>query len=161
MATKPLPALLTALVWVVRALTLAGAAGAGPFTLVLKNGGMTQVGAAGAPAEWGGHLPRRAGLPARFGRRRQERRGLPDGPGRGRGDVDAGGLVQDGRSREGVGVRSGVRGQGDSDWGTFSKPVTLPPWTAFFTVGVLIEGDGRAWLDDVHKTSAPVDGGAT
>ena len=39
------------LVWAVLALTLAGAAGADPFTRVLKNGGMTQVGVA-SPATW-------------------------------------------------------------------------------------------------------------
>ena len=51
--------------------------------------------------------------------------------------------------------------QGETDWVHFEKEVTLPPWTAFFNVGMLVEGDGKAWLDEVHEASSPVDGGAT
>lgn len=49
--------------------------------------------------------------------------------------------------------------QGDSDWTHFEKEVTLPAWTAFFNVGVLAEGDGKAWIDEVHEASAPVEQG--
>ena len=49
--------------------------------------------------------------------------------------------------------------QGDQDWTHFEKEVTLPGYTAFFNIGVLAEGDGKAWLDDVHEASSPVDQG--
>lgn len=49
--------------------------------------------------------------------------------------------------------------QGESDWTEFSKEVTLPEWTAFFSVGLLVDGDGSAWLDDVRPASASVDPG--
>ena len=49
--------------------------------------------------------------------------------------------------------------QGDQDWTHFEKEVTLPDYTAFFNIGVLAEGDGNAWLDDVHEAASPVDQG--
>jgi len=49
--------------------------------------------------------------------------------------------------------------QGDSDWTHFEKEVTLPDYTAFFNIGVLTEGDGKAWLDDVREASSPIDQG--
>lgn len=49
--------------------------------------------------------------------------------------------------------------QGASDWTHFTKEVTLPAYTAFFNVGIMAEGDGRAWLDDVHEASSPLDAG--
>ena len=49
--------------------------------------------------------------------------------------------------------------QGDSDWTEFSKEITLPAWTAFFNVGIYAEGDGKAWLDEVHEAGKPVDAG--
>jgi photosystem II stability/assembly factor-like uncharacterized protein len=38
----------------------------------------------------------------------------------------------------------------DTDWTVFSKEVTLPPGTARFMLGVFVEGEGQAWLDDVQ-----------
>jgi lysophospholipase L1-like esterase len=49
--------------------------------------------------------------------------------------------------------------QGDSEWAEFSKEVALPEWTAFFSIGLLVEGDGKAWLDDVREAGSPVDPG--
>ena len=49
--------------------------------------------------------------------------------------------------------------QGESDWAAFEKEITLPSWTAFFNVGVMAEGDGKAWLDEVHEAGKPVDAG--
>ncbi len=39
--------------------------------------------------------------------------------------------------------------QGNTGWETFSKTVTIPDWAARFNVVLLVEGDGKAWLDDV------------
>jgi hypothetical protein len=39
--------------------------------------------------------------------------------------------------------------QNDTDWTHFDKEVKLPEWTAFFNVLLMVEGDGKAWLDDV------------
>ena len=39
--------------------------------------------------------------------------------------------------------------QGETDWRRFSERVTVPEWAARFGVGVLVEGEGKAWLDDV------------
>lgn len=49
--------------------------------------------------------------------------------------------------------------QGQSDWAEFSKELTLPEWTAFFSIGVLVEGDGKAWLDEVREAASAVDAG--
>ncbi len=49
--------------------------------------------------------------------------------------------------------------QNDTDWTAFEKEVKLPDWTAFFDVKLLVEGDGKAWIDDVHEAAAPVDAG--
>lgn len=49
--------------------------------------------------------------------------------------------------------------QGDSEWAQFEKEIELPAWTAFFNVGLMAEGDGTAWLDEVRAGGAPVDPG--
>lgn len=38
--------------------------------------------------------------------------------------------------------------QNTSDWGSFIRAVTVPPRTATVAFVVLLEGDGRAWVDD-------------
>lgn len=184
----PFPARLVALLWVVMALTLGtpslAAPDAAPFTLILKNGGMTQIGPAGAPAEWGGKSgdadtardtdvykvgPASLRVSATAGKGSQGFQTVPGGAGAT--FTLAGWFKTAGSARAQVFVQAFADGykqnqfiqiqyrQGASDWGEFSKQVTLPPWTAFFTVGVLIEGDGKAWLDEVHEASAPVNGG--
>src|SRR5207244_2907980 len=49
--------------------------------------------------------------------------------------------------------------QGDTDWAQFDKEVELPAWAAFFNVGLMVDGDGSAWLDEVSAGGAPVDAG--
>ena len=49
--------------------------------------------------------------------------------------------------------------QGDTDWTPFEKEAELPAWTAFFNVGLLAEGEGKAWLDEVHETAVHGDAG--
>ena len=39
--------------------------------------------------------------------------------------------------------------QDDTGWVRFSKEVVLPDGTARFGLVLLIDGDGRAWLDEV------------
>jgi lysophospholipase L1-like esterase len=52
---------------------------------------------------------------------------------------------------------------GNNDWQAFEKTVELPEGTARFGVGMLIEGKGKAWLDDVklkingEEANAPAD----
>lgn len=46
--------------------------------------------------------------------------------------------------------------QNDTDWTHFEKEIKLPECTASFNVLLLVEGDGKAWLDDVHEASSPV-----
>lgn len=41
------------------------------------------------------------------------------------------------------------------DWSAWSKRVTLPAGTAHLQIGLLIEGEGKAWLDDVRDVQAP------
>jgi lysophospholipase L1-like esterase len=52
--------------------------------------------------------------------------------------------------------------QNDSDWAAFDKTITLPEGTAFVQLGVMVEGRGSAWLDDVkveiNGTPAAADG---
>ncbi len=50
--------------------------------------------------------------------------------------------------------------QSDTDWTAFEREVTLPSWTAFFNVGIYAEGDGNAWLDEVHEAGHPIDEGS-
>ncbi len=44
--------------------------------------------------------------------------------------------------------------QGATDWQAFEKVVTIPEWAACFNVLVLVEGAGKAWLDDVRLAPA-------
>jgi lysophospholipase L1-like esterase len=44
--------------------------------------------------------------------------------------------------------------QGEHDWKEFSKEVTLPEWTAFYRVGLMVQGTGDAWLDDLREGAA-------
>ena len=50
--------------------------------------------------------------------------------------------------------------QGDSEWTSFEKEIALPSWTAFFNIGIMAEGDGKAWLDEVHQVGQPIDAGS-
>jgi lysophospholipase L1-like esterase len=49
--------------------------------------------------------------------------------------------------------------QGEGDWVAFEKEVALPGWTAFFRIGLMAEGDGQAWLDEVRDGAGAVDAG--
>ncbi len=53
--------------------------------------------------------------------------------------------------------------QNDFDWQQFSKEVTIPAWAGRFNVQLMVEGTGRAWLDDVQVTpkGAPAANGGT
>lgn len=51
--------------------------------------------------------------------------------------------------------------QGETDWTAFAKEITLPPWTASFNIGLLVEGNGSAWLDEVHEASTAIDKGTS
>ncbi|HEV7299183.1 MAG TPA: GDSL-type esterase/lipase family protein [Tepidisphaeraceae bacterium] len=42
--------------------------------------------------------------------------------------------------------------QDETDWSEFSTSIELPEWAARSNVLLMIEGDGRAWLDDVKLT---------
>jgi len=44
--------------------------------------------------------------------------------------------------------------QNDADWTEFEKEVTIPDWAARCNVVLLVEGDGKAWLDEVGVGSA-------
>jgi lysophospholipase L1-like esterase len=46
--------------------------------------------------------------------------------------------------------------QNDSDWAEFTKEVVLPEGTARFNLGLLIEGDGKAWLTGVKLSGESV-----
>ncbi len=48
---------------------------------------------------------------------------------------------------------------GDGDWAEIDKEIVLPEWTAFFRIGLMVEGKGNAWLDEVREASQPVDKG--
>ena len=39
--------------------------------------------------------------------------------------------------------------QGSADWAFFSKTVAIPAWAVRFNLLLLVEGEGRAWLDKV------------
>jgi hypothetical protein len=51
--------------------------------------------------------------------------------------------------------------QNDTDWTEFEKDVTIPDWAARFHVLLLVEGTGKAWLDDVRAAGEAVDVGKT
>ena len=40
----------------------------------------------------------------------------------------------------------------DADWTPFDKEVLIPDWAARYNVQLLVEGKGRAWLDEVSLT---------
>ncbi|BCM94419.1 hypothetical protein IAD21_06326 [Abditibacteriota bacterium] len=42
--------------------------------------------------------------------------------------------------------------QNDFDWQQFSKEVAIPAWAGRFNVQLMVEGTGRAWLDDIQVT---------
>lgn len=46
--------------------------------------------------------------------------------------------------------------QNDQDWTAFSQPITLPPDTKKFSVVLLLEGQGQAWLDEVKLSGEGV-----
>ena len=48
---------------------------------------------------------------------------------------------------------------GEGDWAEFEKEIALPEWTAFFRIGLMAEGEGAAWLDEVREATTPVDAG--
>lgn len=43
-----------------------------------------------------------------------------------------------------------IYAQGDTDWTLFDKEIELPAWTWFCELKFLVEGDGRAWLDEIE-----------
>ena len=49
--------------------------------------------------------------------------------------------------------------QDETDWTSFEKEVKLPDWAHEFHILLLVEGDGSAWLDEVHEAGSPVDPG--
>jgi lysophospholipase L1-like esterase len=48
-----------------------------------------------------------------------------------------------------------VHGNGPHDWSSWTKRVTLPEGTVHVLIGMLIEGEGSAWLDDVRNSADP------
>lgn len=46
--------------------------------------------------------------------------------------------------------------QNDTGWTRFSASATVPAWGARFNLALLVEGDGKAWLDDVELTGANI-----
>lgn len=40
--------------------------------------------------------------------------------------------------------------QNESDWQKFSQTITLPTWAARFGICLFVDGEGKAWLDDVE-----------
>lgn len=154
----------------------------GPFQLVIKNGGMTQ--GFDVPAEWtekfgavevrrdtevfksGPASLRVSVAEGKSGTAFQKIQG-----GAGAQIKVAGWLKTQGKVKAQACVQAFAEGyknnqfiqlkfvQGESEWAEFSKEVTLPEWTAFFSIGVLVEGDGQAWLDEVREAGSPVDAG--
>lgn len=49
--------------------------------------------------------------------------------------------------------------QGDNDWTEFSKEIKLPDWATQFNLLLLVEGTGKAWLDEVQVTPVASPGG--
>ena len=49
--------------------------------------------------------------------------------------------------------------QNDTDWTSFEKDVVIPDWAARFNILLLVEGNGKAWLDEVHVAGEPVEAG--
>lgn len=153
-----------------------------PFRLVIKNGGMTQ--GEDMPVDWQGKFgdvqvkrdtqtfkagPASLCVRASGGRSGQSFQSFKGGAGakfklagwiKSQGNVKAQALVQ--AFAEGYKKNQFIQvkfAQGDSEWSAFEKEVALPEWTSFFNIGLLVEGNGQAWLDEVHDTSVPVDPG--
>ena len=147
-----------------------------PFHLVIKNGAMTQGTA--VPADWGGKFgevevqrdtrickagPASLCVIARGGKSGQAFQTVQGGAGA-RFQL-AGWVKSQGNVRAQVAVQAFADGysqnqfiqvkyvQGETDWARFEKEIELPTWTAFFNVLLLVEGDGRAWLDEVEVHS--------
>ncbi len=153
-----------------------------PFKLVVENGGMTQ--GFDIPNRWDGKFgdvsAKRdtavfkvgpsslcvTSLGAKGGQAFQEIRG-----GAGATIKIAGWIKTDGKVKAQAAVQAFADGyknnqffqllyaQDTTGWAHFEKEITLPPWTAWFNVGLLVEGEGRAWLDEVHEAGSPVDPG--
>lgn len=49
--------------------------------------------------------------------------------------------------------------QGATDWTAFEKEVAIPEWAAWCNVLLLVEGKGKAWLDEVRDANGTVDAG--
>ncbi len=157
---------------------------AAAFKLVIKNGGMTQGG--DVPAAWNGkfgdaQLARDTRVfktgPASF---RVSVSGGKSGSGfqtitggAGAKFTLAGWFKTSGAVKAQVMVQAFAEGnkqnqfiqvkyaQGETDWIAFAKEITLPPWTASFNIGLLVEGNGSAWLDEVHEASTAIDKGTS
>ena len=158
------------------------AAEPGAFPLVIKNGAMTQ--GDGVPDDWTGKFgdiesgrdtqvfkatPASLRVTADRGKSGQAFQQIKGGAGakvriagwiKSRGSVKAQAVVQ--AFAEGFKQNQFMQlafVQGETDWAQFEKEVQLPEWTAFFNVGLMVEGDGEAWLDEVREATTPVDAG--
>ncbi len=153
-----------------------------PFTLVIKNGSMTQGGA--TPAFWDGKFGDAETkrdtevfktAPASF---RVTVSGGKSGQGfqvvQGGANATfkiAGWIKSAGAVKAQIAIQAFAEGyaqnqfiqvqfvQNDTDWTHFEKEIKLLEWTAFFNVLLLAEGDGKAWLDDVHEASTAIEAG--
>jgi hypothetical protein len=153
-----------------------------PFTLVIKNGSMTQGGA--TPAFWEGKFgdamvtrdtevfktaPASLRVAVSGGKSGQGFQAIQGGAGAT--FKIAGWIKSAGMVKAQIAIQVFAEGytqnqfiqvqfvQNDTDWTHFVKEIKLPEWAAFFNVLLLAEGDGKAWLDDVHEASAPVEAG--
>jgi hypothetical protein len=150
-----------------------------PFTLVIKNGSMTQGDA--TPAFWDGKFgdveikrdtevfktaPASLRVLVAGGKSGQGFQAVQGG-------ADAtikisGWIKSAGKVKAQVAIQAFAEGytqnqffqiqfvQNDTDWTHFEKEIKLPDWTAFFNIVLMAEGDGKAWLDDIHEASSPV-----
>jgi len=152
------------------------------FKLVVRNGSMTQ--GLGTPAEWRGKFgdvdvardtevfktgPASLRVTVAGGKNGQAFQTVQGGAGatfkiagwiKAAGNVKAQAMIQ--AFAEGYTNNKFIQLQfiqNDTDWMHFEKEVTLPEWTSFFNIGLLVEGDGKAWLDEVHEANSPVDAG--
>ncbi len=154
---------------------------ANPFQLVIKNGGMTQ--GDDVPVDWRGKFgevqvkrdtetfkdgPASLCVSA-AGKSGQAFQSFQGGAGakfklagwiKSQGNVQAQVMVQ--AFAEGYSNNQFIQirfVQGNSDWSAFEKAIELPGWTALFNIGLLVEGNGQAWLDEVHEAATAVDAG--
>lgn len=152
------------------------------FKLVVKNGGMTQGG--DTPANWRGKFgdvkpsrdtevfkegPSSLKVTCSAGKNGQVFQTIQGGAGatikitgfmKSQGNVKAQALVQafaeSYKNNQFIQLKYV---QGESDWARFEKEIKLPEWTSFFNVGIMVDGEGVAWLDEVHEANSPVDPG--